>query len=92
MSEANRKPARQYTAEYKAEAVKLVQEIGNGQAAIEPGGSAEHTKPWGVSGKNRRDRHGGRETNAAGGDDTGSRDTKAPSRKLLLNLLPRRKG
>jgi transposase len=37
MSKHNRKPARHYTAEYKAEAVKLVQKIGNGQASIELG-------------------------------------------------------
>jgi transposase-like protein len=37
MSKGNRKPARKYMAEYKVEAVKLVQEIGNGQASTELG-------------------------------------------------------
>ena len=46
MSKGNRKPARQYTAEYKAEAVKLVQEIGNGQASIELGVPPSTLSHW----------------------------------------------
>jgi transposase-like protein len=37
MSKEKKRAPRQYTAEYKAEAVKLVQKIGNGQASIELG-------------------------------------------------------
>jgi transposase len=46
MSKGNRKPARKYTAEYKAEAVKLVQEIGNGQASIELGVPPSTLSHW----------------------------------------------
>jgi len=46
MSKENRKPARQYPPEYKAEAVKLVQKIGNGRASIELGVSASTLSHW----------------------------------------------
>jgi transposase len=46
MTKGNRKPARKYTAEYKAEAVKLVQEIGNGQASIELGVAPSTLSHW----------------------------------------------
>jgi len=46
MSKENRQPARQYTAEYKAEAVKLVQKIGNGQASIELGVPPSTLSHW----------------------------------------------
>lgn len=46
MSQKNRKSSRQYTAEYKAEAVKLVQEVGNGQASVELGVPPSTLSHW----------------------------------------------
>jgi transposase len=46
MSNAKRDPARQYTAEYKAEAVKLALKIGNGQASAELGVPASTLSHW----------------------------------------------
>ena len=46
MTKYNRKPARHYTAEYKAEAVKLAQKIGNGQASIELGVPPSTLSHW----------------------------------------------
>jgi transposase len=46
MSKEKRQVPRQYTAEYRAEAVKLVQEIGNGQASIELGVPPSTLSHW----------------------------------------------
>jgi transposase len=46
MSKENRQAPRQYTAEYKAEAVKLVRKIGNGQASIELGVPPSTLSHW----------------------------------------------
>lgn len=46
MTNGNRKPARHYAAEYKAEAVKLAQKIGNGQTSIELGVPPSTLSHW----------------------------------------------
>ena len=46
MSTDNKRKVRQYTKEYKAEAVKLVQEIGNKRASEELGVAASTLSHW----------------------------------------------
>lgn len=81
MSTEKRKTARSYTKEYKVEAVKLVQEIGNGQASVELGVPPSTLSHW------VRDAQVGRIDTGAGSQTPGGALTQAAEiQKLRVEL------